>query len=185
MTTHMSKMNSEHVNKPGKTILVKLVSNTTDQQNTFNKLGGLVSCAETKTYNSYFLTFDTIENAAKAYTTLSEDTKKYNIKFSYYRVFFTLNGLKDTTDYNTAKQDLINFITEKTGASVLYCKLYKKDNKYIGCGDCTIDTMEGMNMLLNKDNNLKEFTIGSYSGTFFRYNNKKHKPNNKSELSKS
>jgi hypothetical protein len=184
MTTHMSKINSEHVNKPGKTILVKLVSNMTDQHKTFNKLDGLVSCAETKTYNSYFLTFDTIENATKAYATLSEDSKKYNIKFSYYRVFFTLNGLKDTTDYNTVKQELINFINDKTGASVLYCKLYKKDNKYIGCGDCTIDTMEGMNMLLNKDTNLKDFTVGSYSGTFFRYNNKKHKPNNKSELAK-
>jgi hypothetical protein len=78
----MSKMNSENVNKPGKTILVKLVSNTTDQQKTFNKLEGLVSCAETKTYNSYFLTFDTIVNATKAYATLSEESKKYNIKFS-------------------------------------------------------------------------------------------------------
>ncbi len=185
MTTHMSKMNSENVNKPGKTILVKLVSNTTDQQKTFNKLEGLVSCAETKTYNSYFLTFDTIVNATKAYAALSEESKKYNIKFSYYRVFFTLNGLKDTTDYNAAKQELIDFINDKTGATVLYCKLYKKDNKYIGCGDCTIDTMEGMNMLLNKDNNLKDFTVGSYTGTFFRYNNKKHKPTNKSEVSKS
>ena len=84
----------------------------------------------------------------------------------------------------TIKFRVVVIFCAENGASVLYCKLYKKDNKYIGCGDCTIDTMEGMNMLLNKDTNLKDFTVGSYSGTFFRYNNKKHKPANKSELAK-
>jgi DNA polymerase-3 subunit alpha len=96
-------MNSENVNKPGKTILVKLVSNTVDQQNTFNKLPGLVSCAETKTYNSYFLTFDTIENATKAYATLSEDSKKYNINLRYGLRITLTDDIKDKTDDSRQK----------------------------------------------------------------------------------
>ena len=38
-------------------------------------------------------------------------------------------------------------------------KLYKKDNKYMGCGDFTIDTLEGMNKLVSKESTIKDFTI--------------------------
>ena len=40
----------------------------------------------------------------------------------------------------------------------------------MGCGDFTIDTIDGMNSIISKD-----FTIGDYNGTFYRYNSKKNK----------
>ncbi len=163
------------VRKAGRTILVKSISGNSIESKVFDDLTGLVSCSETKSLSSYFLTFDTVSNSVNAFKKLQNDSADYKVKFSYYRVFFTINGLSDLTDYNQVKQDISSFITNKTNSTVLYCKLYRKDEKYIGCGDFTIDTMNGMNTLLAKEGGLKDFTIGQLTGTFYRYNGKKDK----------
>ena len=107
------------------------------------------------------------------------DTKEVINQTFYYDILLrnwnkfiqeTINGLTDTSDYNQVKQDMTTFVTDKTKSSVLYCKFYRKENKYLGCGDFTIDTMEGMNTLLLKENNLKDYSLGKLSGTFYRYN---------------
>jgi hypothetical protein len=48
---------------------------------------------------------------------------------------------------------------------------YMKDNKFIGCGDFTVDTKESMDKLLDKEG-LKNYTIETLSGTYYRYNKK-------------
>lgn len=167
--------------KAGRTILVKTVTGNYIDSAVFDSLTGLVSHSETKSSSSYFLTFDNVTNSLNAYNKLKADSTDYKVKFSYYRVFFTVNGLTDSSDYNQVKQDMVTYVTDKTKSSVLYCKLYRKDNKYIGCGDFTIDTMDGMNTLLSKDVGLKDYTIGQLSGTFYRYNSKKDKSNEQVE----
>lgn len=161
---------SNQVRKAGRTLLLKNSSGTTVSYDT---LEGLQHKSETKTTNSVFLTFDTIENSLKAYKQLRTDQSDTRVKFSYYRVFFTINGMTDTTDYATVKQELTSWVESRASTNMLYCKLYQKDSKYIGCGDFTVDTLSGMNTLLSKDGGLKEFSFGSVKGVFYRFNNTK------------
>jgi hypothetical protein len=177
-STHHEQMDDtqqKSMRKAGRTILLKTVSGNSIDSTVFDSLTGLVSHSETKSSSSYFLTFDNVTNSLNAFNKLKSDSTDYKVKFSYYRVFFTINGLTDTSDYNQVKQDMTTFVTDKTKSSVLYCKFYRKDNKYLGCGDFTIDTMDGMNILLSKDGGIKDYTIGQLSGTFYRYNGKKDK----------
>ena len=177
-STHHEQMDDtqqKSMRKAGRTILLKTVSGNSIDSTVFDSLTGLVSHSETKSSSSYFLTFDNVTNSLNAFNKLKADSTDYKVKFSYYRVFFTINGLTDTSDYNQVKQDMTTFVTDKTKSSVLYCKFYRKENKYLGCGDFTIDTMDGMNILLSKDGGIKDYTIGQLSGTFYRYNGKKDK----------
>lgn len=167
--------------KVGRTLLVKsATTNSNIDESEFSNLQGLVTKFQTKSSQSFFLTFDSLENATKAYTTLNCNSN-FRVKYSYYRTFFTLKGLTLDSDYNMVKKELMDHVLEKTGAMVLYCKFYRKDNNYIGCGDLTVDTMEGMNSLLNKESGLKDFSFGSYSGSFFRFNNSTTKNRNMTE----
>jgi len=147
------------VRKAGRTILVKTISGNSIDSSVFDSLTGLVSQSETKSSSSYFLTFDNVTNSVNAFRKLRTDSTDYKVKFSYYRVFFTVNGLTDSSDYNQVKQDIVTWVGDKTKSS----------------GDFTIDTIDGMNTLLAKEGGLKEFTVGQLSGTFYRYNGKKDK----------
>ena len=73
------------------------------------------------------------------------------------------------------KKDLIEFVNNEVQANVLYCKLYCKNNKYIGCGNLTVDTLDSMLMLLSKNSNLKDFSFKSYTGSFYKFTEKKIK----------
>jgi hypothetical protein len=163
------------VRKPGRTILVKSSDNSSIDGTLFDAFEGLVNKAETKSSTSLFLTFDNINNTVKAYNKLRSEFSMFHIRFSYYRIFFTMEGLTDSTDYNLVKKQLMDYVTEQTSANVLYCRLYRKDDKFLGCGDFTVDTLNSMNMLLSREGNLKEYTLGPLKGTFYRYNNNKNK----------
>jgi hypothetical protein len=161
-----TKQTTQTETRPGRTLLVK---SPNDLSTVFSSLVGLQDKSETKTTNSVFLTFDTPTNATSALKTL-ETQNGVTVKYSYYRVFFTMTGLTDTSDYNVVKKDLTDYVTSKTGGSVLYCKLYRKGEKYLGCGDFTLDTIASMNTLLSKETNLKNYSVNGLSGTFYRYN---------------
>jgi hypothetical protein len=161
------------VRKSGRTLLVKTADNTFDEK-LLSNFTGLVNKTESKASNSYFLTFDTVTNAESAYTKL-RTTTDYRVKYSYYRVFFIMTGLTDTTDYNEVKKEMSDHVYKQSKANVLYCKFYRKDNKYLGCGDLTVDTLESLNALLSKENGTNEYTFGNFSGSFYRFNSKKDK----------
>ena len=78
------------INKPGRTLLVKSATDASITSKSFDQFEGIISKFETKNYNSYFITFDTIQNALNAFNILNEDTQTYNVKFSYYRIFFKI-----------------------------------------------------------------------------------------------
>ena len=163
------------VRKPGRTLLLKSASGSKLNSSVFTSLEGLKSHTETKSTSSYFLTFNTVSDAVNAYKKLRNESSDYRVKYSYYRVFFTMNGLTESSDYNQVKKDLMEHVTKTSDASVLYCKLYRQDTKFLGCGDFTIDTLDAMNTLLSKEGGLKDYTMGGLSGTFYRYNSKKEK----------
>jgi hypothetical protein len=157
-------MQKKSVRKAGRTVLV---NSSSLGSYVGDDLVGLQS--HTVRENNLFLTFDTIPNAVSAFKRLRTEHRDWRVKFSYYKVFFTMVGLSNTSDYNTAKQSLVNYVSTNSGSNVLYCKFYRKDNNFLGCGDLTVDTLDGMNHLLQKDGGCKEFSFDGLSGTFYRY----------------
>ena len=160
--------------KAGKTLLLKAKDGCTIKEEWFKSLDGLKEngVAQTSNTGSYFLTFDEVGKSLDALKHIrKEHDKDVMVKFAHYRVFFTLEGLEDSTDYNTVKQAHIDFIKKHTDSEVLYYKLYRNKN-YLGCGDLTIDTKDALDNLLSQEHN-KEFDLGDgHTGKFYRYNRK-------------
>lgn len=153
--------------KAGRTLLVK-PSSPNFSASIFDELTGLTSKHHIVKSDSHFLIFSTASDALQALKKL-KGTKNARVKFAQYRIFFKMEGLVDTTDYNavkTAHTELVKSI----GGDVLYYRLYRKDNKFIGCGDMTIDTKDAFDKLIgSEENNLKQFKLNNVSGTHFRY----------------
>jgi len=175
--TTIQKNKKKPYRKAGKTVLIKSVSEAQINDSILSNFEGIVNKSETKSQSSVFLTFDTIDNALKAVKYVRYNNKDYIAKFSYYQIYFTINELNENCDYNEIKKVFSEYVESKTNSNVLYCKFYRKDNKYIGCGDFTIDTLEGMNILLNKELGNKEYSFNikddKYNGVFYRFNSKK------------
>lgn len=158
--------------KAGRTLLIKSFYNF--DETLLNVYTGVQNVCKNALGDTIFVIFDTVFNAIKGMKEIRQTysaSHNLKVKFSYYKLFFTITGVNQQDNYNTIKKGLIDMID--SNATVLYCKLYCKDKKYLGCGDLTVDTLEGMNALLSKDNGLKEFTFDKYSGVFYKFNNKK------------
>jgi hypothetical protein len=160
--------------KYGRTLLFKAVNNFNLTNDFFTQFEGVVSCTQSKTSGTFFVLFDTFENAAKSCAEAA-DSKDVLVKYSYYRVFFTMNGLNNESDYNQVKESFVQYLEQTTKSNVLFFKLYRKNNQYIGCGDFTLDTLDGMNVLLDKNTGLKSYVLNDLSGKFFRYNATKNR----------
>jgi hypothetical protein len=173
-----SQSTNEPVKKPGRTLLLKLLASTTSTQTEllFTNCIGLVNKTQSKSPNSYFVTFDTVENSVIAYNNWSSDPTQFQVKYSYYRVFFTMNGLTDLTDYNQVKTQLISWVQNYSNGLVLYCKFYRKNNKYLGYGDFTVDTLDALNKLIHQTTETKlTYSFDTFSGLFYRFNSNKEK----------
>ena len=95
-TTTVQVSNTPSKNNPrklGRTLLLKTINNATVSLDKLNQLEGIQSVSQTKTQTSFFLTFDTCDNATTAFNSLRTESKDYKIKPSYYRSFFTISGL--------------------------------------------------------------------------------------------
>jgi hypothetical protein len=159
-----NNMNKKVIRKIGKTIIVKTNSDFSSKD-----LAGLKS--HTPVANGkHFLVFDSLENSKTAFKTLKSNSS-LSVRYAYYRIYFTISNLDETSDYATLKKDHIEWITKSCDVNVLFYKLYKKDDKLIGCGDFTIDTKEDMDKLISKEG-IKTYTFGNHTGTFYRYNKK-------------
>lgn len=165
----------KNVRKAGKTLLIKPSDGVDIVETWFNDLSGVVSVIKTAKTGSYFLTFDNIGNSLEALKSLRKDHEgKILVKFAHYKLFFTMTGLSDDSDYNSIKTKHIQFIEENTDSKVLYYKLYR-NKSYLGCGDVTIDTKAGLDILLDKDK-FKEFDLSdNNTGVFYRFNRSKSK----------
>ena len=154
--------------KAGRTLLVKPKQTSFDKA-IFETFPGHKSVYHTEKSNTYFVTYSTAQEALVALkgikTSCGQDVR---VKFSHYRVFFKVEGLTPSSDYNTVKTLHTKLVTDK-GGCVLYYRLYRKDNKYIGCGDFTVDTKEAFDSLMNAEE-FKNFTLeGDIKGVHYRY----------------
>jgi hypothetical protein len=85
--------------------------------------------------------------------------------------YYAISGLNDNiNDYNIYKKSLIDHISNNTNINVLYCKFYCKNNTYLGCGELTVDTLEGLNIILSDTH--KKFEFDTFTGNFYKYNKK-------------
>lgn len=155
--------------KPGKTIVLR-----TESEFIKPTLVGLVNHVQIDTHKHFFV-FDSLDNSIIAYDNFKNDSN-LSVRYAYYRVFFKSTGIDETTDYTHLKNEHSNYVTTNTNGQVLYYKLYKKDNKFIGCGDLTVDTKESMDKLLNKEE-CKTFSFDVFTGTHYRYNKNSQQKN--------
>ena len=169
----VQKDKKKNIRKAGKTLLIKPNDGIEIDESWFSDLVGIVSTSKTAKTGSYFLTFDNVGNSLESLKVLR---KKHEgnllVKFAHYKVFFTMTGLEDNSDYNSIKTKHAKFIEENTDSQVLYYKLYR-NKSYLGCGDVTIDTKAGLDSLLDKEK-FKDYDIGGNTGVFYRYNSKKN-----------
>lgn len=167
------KPKRSYVRKTGRTLLVKMLNGELDLESL--NLEGLVNQHLTEKSNSYFLTFDTVSNSLNALHLIRKQyDSNVRVKVAHYRVFFTLENLDETMEYNTVKTQHRDLVQSSTNCNVLYYKLYRKDNKYLGCGDMTLDTKEGLDHLMSSEG-LKSFSLEcGVSGSHFHYRNQKN-----------
>ena len=138
------------VRKAGRTLLVKVLNGQFDVEGM--NLEGLTNHHFTEKSNSYFLTFDNVPNSLNAMRLIRKQyDSNVRVKVAHYRVFFTLENLDESMEYNTVKTQHRDMVQSKGNCSVLYYKLYRKDNKYLGCGDMTLDTKEGLDLLMSSE----------------------------------
>ena len=169
---HSHQNNSSQQNRrprprTGRTLLVKPSGNQFNAT-VLDGLQGLTTNHHTEKSNSYFLTFTTAQDALNGLKHIKKECgRDVRVKFAHYRVFFKLEGLTDSSDYNTVKTAHTNLI-QSTGANVLYYRLYRKNNSYLECGDFTVDTKEGFDALLSADQH-KTFSFDNLNGTHYRY----------------
>ncbi len=166
--------NKKVIRKAGRTIVLR-----TTEKISSDGLKGLLQHNDLQN-GKHFLVFDTIENSKIAFKTLRSNAN-ISVRFAYYRVFFTMNGIDANADYSQLKKSHMDWLTQNSDAQVLYYKQYMKDNKYLGCGDFTVDTKESMDKLLDKDG-LKNYSFDSYSGIYYRYNKKTEKPDEQNHV---
>lgn len=161
------------VRKAGRTLLVKMLNGELDLESM--NLEGLINQHLTEKSNSYFLTFDSAPHSLNAMRLIRKQYESnVRVKVAHYRVFFTLENLDETMEYNTVKTQHKDLVQSSTNCNVLYYKLYRKDNKYIGCGDMTLDTKEGLDYLMSSEG-LKTFSLDcGVSGSHFHYRSQKN-----------
>jgi hypothetical protein len=166
--TNESQTPRQQRSKAGRTLLIK--PTTTIDESLLKDLAGCTSSHHTEKSNSYFLTFNTPKDALSALKEIkTKSTSKVLIKFAKYQVFFKIEGLKDDSDYNTVKSAHMKQISD-LGGNVLYYRLYRKDNHYIGCGDFTVDTKDCFDKLVNQESEFKKFSLeNDISGIHYRY----------------
>lgn len=168
MSNQENKTKQHPRTKAGRTLLVKPSSNSFDAS-LFEGMGGLISKHHTEKSNSYFLTFSTAQEALAGLKKIKNTNQSARVKFAHYRIFFKVEGLTDTSDYNSIKTIHTDMVKKLDGnGGVLYYRLYRKENKYIGCGDMTVDTKEVFDKLISEEH-LKNFKAEGFSGTHFRY----------------
>jgi hypothetical protein len=188
------KPRSNLLRKPGKTLLMKSRSGSTSEAvlvKSTESLKGLVKQpVKTKT-NSYFLCFDSVENASKAFEELdsslnSGKNKDVLVKYAHYRIFFKIEKtggkpLSNDDDYNLIKESHIKDIESNTNGKVIYWKLYKNGDSYLGCGDYTVDTLECLENQLDPERG-KTFKFGEFEGVNYKYNKKPRAPRTINEI---
>ena len=137
--------------KPGRTLLVKLTDNNFNV-NVLQNMTGLESSHLTEKSNSYFLTFDTTDNSLEALKMLKREHRNMvKVKFAHYRVFFTMQGLNETSDYNGIKTIHSELIQNSTKANSM-CSSMRGSCVYVWCCTHSFIDMSDLTMVKRRRN---------------------------------
>lgn len=151
----------------GRTLVVKVNNNSFDVSS-LNSLTGLKQLNEVKN-NTVFLTFDDLTSATSAFDSL-QTNKSLSCRYCYYRVFFKLNGLTESSTYKDVRERHVSWVEENTGGKVLEYNLYKNRDSFLNCGDLVVDLKSSLDLLLSLDN-FKNYKLdGDLEGTYYRFN---------------
>lgn len=177
----MSQVEQSQKEKPapkvGRTLLVK-PENSKFDVSFFDSLKGCVEKFSSEKSNSHFLTFKDVKSSEAAFNTLSEN-ENCKVKYALYRLFFKSPGValhSDTVDYDKVKKVHTEMIEKNFEGRCLYYKLYRQKNKFLGCGELTVDTLKSFNGLIRKseDGMTLEHSLNElgddYVVTHYRYN---------------
>ena len=181
MSNDETKTNKTARRKMGKTLLVSTQrdSDTTidGKYFTVENCKGLEKVTEKD--GKYCLLFSDYSTAKDSLFHLRKEFN-YFVKFVHYKVFFKCKQLGDVTpsddfEHGEFKNAMRGLVQDKTNAHVLYApRLFRikdgEDWKYTTSGYITIDTKEGEEALLDKEQ-LKFSKIGDdkYEVAFYRY----------------
>lgn len=176
-STQVNLKQNNFVRKAGRTILVQLLDLSFDCE-LFKNLEGLQGYHLAEKSNSHFLTFDNLSNSLSAFKELKQTySNSLRVKFAHYKIFFNLKGLNENSDYSSVKSAHIDYISNNLNGNVLYYKLYRRNNSYLECGDLTLDTKESFDLLVDNENEHKDFELNvdnvKLSGSHFRFNKKR------------
>lgn len=171
------------VRKASRTLVVSGTNGSVVSESMFSELKGLQSTSEPTKTGSRFLTFENIPDSLASFRQLRQDHPELKVLFARYEVFFTMSELSEQDDYSKIKEEHTAYVEKEAGGNVLYYKLYRKGDKYLNCGDLTVDTKDAMDKLIGKESPLKNFSFGSHAVTHYRYNRTQKKPNNQQHSS--
>jgi hypothetical protein len=177
----MSQLEQSQKEKPapkvGRTLLVK-PENSKFDVSLFDSLKGCVEKFSSEKSNSHFLTFKDVKSSEEAFNILN-DNENCKVKYALYRLFFKSPGValhSDSVDYDKVKKVHTEMIQKKFDGRCLYYKLYRQKNKFLGCGELTVDTLKSFNSLIKKNDEgmTSEFSLSElgddYVVTHYRYN---------------
>lgn len=159
--------------KAGRTLLI-----SSEYTNELTNTGIVTEKIHKTEGGSRFVVFDTTENARSAFRSLRSEGVR--VKYSYYKVFFRLSDVDlEGIEYDALKESVKEMISSLGDGSinVLYFKFYTKNSTLMGSGDLTVDTKEGLDLLVNDNEHC--FSKGKIS--FFRYRVRKQDENTEQE----
>lgn len=160
--------------QPGRTLVVK-VRDSKFNISSLNSMSGIKQLNEVKN-NTIFITFNDMESAVSAFKSLSLNLS-LSCRYCYYRVFFKLNGLTETSTYKDVRDKHVTWVEENTGGKVLEYNLYKNKNSFLNCGDLVIDLKSSLDLLLSFDN-FKNYKLDNdLEGTYYRFNKRPKRTN--------
>ena len=136
----------------------------------YNSFIGLLKKSDIINDSIIFLTFDTTNSSSTCLNMIKKLYPDIYVKYGYYKVFFNISGLTDTSNYTSVKTNLIKYIKSNIpNSDILFCKFYQSDKKFRGNGDLTVDTMDTMLGLISKNSEYKNFSFDDYAGTFYKF----------------
>lgn len=155
--------------KPGRTLVVKVDEDF--DVSSLKSLSNMKQMNEVKNNNTLFLTFNDTASATSALTELNK-MDGLSCRYSYYRVFFKLNGLTESSTYENVKKVHTAWVEKNTGGKVLEYNLYRKKDTFLNCGDLVVDLKSSLDLLLTLEN-LKNYELdGDLKGTYHKYRKK-------------
>lgn len=177
--TETNQHKPRFVRKSGRTLLVQKLNENLDES-IFENLEGLKSKHHTEKNNAYFLTFESLPHSLSSFRDFKKN-EDVRVKFAHYKIFFTIEELNNNIEYTDIKTNHINLINDNYDGNVLYYKLYRKNDKYLDCGDLTLDTKESFDALIDSNNEDYELKVNgvNFTGKYYRYNRKPRDSENK------